>query len=561
MANLMTRGPRAPSSQEVRRVVIQNLHDWNTPRSLSLYLLMEHGTPEDYSSLMDYSPAMFTSARCYAEFSLPMDLISKIRIAGVIKRVSDPEAKARSRFIEAEAICRETNRRLRYGHDPEGRLGELVRRVRKNVSTILGPVTPELLDSLVEGGGWGNGCTSTVKRSTTEGWLTFHQKLTGTQQSTTAFSPVARKLQCEILGMGPIAKVPRDYNKVSFVPKNWKTHRAIAVEPSLNAFVQRGVGRALSRRLRRHGCDLSNGWARNQRLALEGSRTGLLSTIDLSMASDTLAFKTVKYLIEDSSWVSLLELLRTPNYEWDDKIVPYQKWSSMGNGYTFELESLIFLCCVKATVEPGDDYAVYGDDLVLPTRCVEDLADLLSYLGFIFNPDKSFSTGSFRESCGEDYFDGIGVRGFYLKDSNPELWYTWHNWLLFESVLPKCTGTMRLLQRLAGTVTFAPCPIPGAFCTFPLPNKGMQMVRGRKYGRIGWWFNRVVFEPNDRPLSVHTDIGAVSAHCRLAHGGESIERPPIRETRSESGKWKQRRTFVDDRVILDHPWRRTAVRP
>lgn len=541
-------GVSAPSLQQVRMIVMQNLLDWNTPRSLSLYLLMREGAPEDWSSLRETDPLWFRSAVEYAEFAYPDSLLAKIE-PGVVNRTADPTGKAKERFFLAEELCRKTNLRLSYSKDPTGRLGDLIARVRKDLSWIMGRVTPQLLDSFVERGGWGNGCTSSVKRSNTEGWLTLHQKLIGTQSSTTALLRVAGKLQSEITGMGALNKVPQDFNVVSFVPKNWKTHRAIAVEPSLNAYLQRGVGVYLASRLRKAGCDLAHGWRHNQRLALRGSLTGDFATIDLSMASDTLSFKTVRYLIQDESWVSLLALLRTPYFKLGDKIAPYSKWSSMGNGYTFELESLIFLCCVRATVEPWEDYAVFGDDLVVPSHAVGDLATLLNFLGFIFNPEKSFTSGSFRESCGADFFDGVAVRGLFPQERNPESWYTWYNWLSSESLLPKCRTTMSLIRRLCGLTTYAPCNISGAFKSFPLPNRKMEMVRGRFQGRIGWWFNRVVFQPHDRLLSEHSDIGAVAAYCRLAHGGESIVRETVRESKQKSGRWKLKRSFIDDEMI------------
>jgi hypothetical protein len=40
----------------------------------------------------------------------------------------------------------------------------------------------------------------------------------------------------------------------------------------------------------------------------------------------------------------------------------------------------------------------------------------LRFLGFTPNPDKSYHTGLFRESCGSDCYDGIDITPFYLRE-------------------------------------------------------------------------------------------------------------------------------------------------
>lgn len=60
------------------------------------------------------------------------------------------------------------------------------------------------------------------------------------------------------------------HNNIAFVPKTAKTHRAIAVEPTLNTFVQRGIDLELRNRLKRVGLDLTD-QTTNQELAMLGS--------------------------------------------------------------------------------------------------------------------------------------------------------------------------------------------------------------------------------------------------------------------------------------------------
>jgi hypothetical protein len=92
----------------------------------------------------------------------------------------------------------------------------------------------------------------------------------------------------------------------------------------------------------------------------------------------------------------------------------------MGNGFTFELETLIFFAlshsvCKRIVDEPF--ISVYGDDIIIPTGCSEAVIAFLRLCGFSINKEKSFTTGLFRESCGGDFFDGVPVRGHYVKTS------------------------------------------------------------------------------------------------------------------------------------------------
>jgi hypothetical protein len=121
----------------------------------------------------------------------------------------------------------------------------------------------------------------------------------------------------------------------------------------------------------------------------------------------------------------------------------YEKFSSMGNGYTFELETLIFwgLCmgvCRELELEPSQ-VLVYGDDIVVPVAAYELLSEVLTFCGFTLNSKKSFGSGPFRESCGKDYFLGADVRPFFLKEIPYEI----------ETLFRLCNGLRVLSARRA----------------------------------------------------------------------------------------------------------------
>jgi hypothetical protein len=90
----------------------------------------------------------------------------------------------------------------------------------------------------------------------------------------------------------------------------------------------------------------------------------------------------------------------------------------MGNGFTFELESLLFYAIAKATAYftgTSGTISVYGDDIIIPSQMYHDLTFVLKILGFSVNPDKSFSEGPFRESCGGHFYNGTRVTPFYIR--------------------------------------------------------------------------------------------------------------------------------------------------
>jgi hypothetical protein len=107
--------------------------------------------------------------------------------------------------------------------------------------------------------------------------------------------------------------------------------------------------------------------------------------------------------------------------------VKLEKFSSMGNGFTFELETLLFLTimCGLSDLEglsfsAGKQIFAYGDDLILPTSLGNDVIACLSFFGFSANSRKTFLSGPFRESCGGDFFDGQPVRAHYLQEDPNE---------------------------------------------------------------------------------------------------------------------------------------------
>jgi len=232
-----------------------------------------------------------------------------------------------------------------------------------------------------------------------------------------------RSQECEV--------VVTDCNRISFVPKDNTISRTICTEPSLNMMYQLGLATVLERRLRTWGIDLSNQPLVNRGMALKGSLDGSFATIDLSSASDSMSLKMLSNVLP-KQWYELLLLLRASATECPDgSVIPLHMVSTMGNGFTFPLQTILFSAVVRSVykvmgIKPvdgllGRTWSVFGDDIVVRPQAYATVIKVLNILGFYVNEKKSFNEGFFKESCGLDAWKGVDVRGVYLKDVNPQV--------------------------------------------------------------------------------------------------------------------------------------------
>jgi hypothetical protein len=217
----------------------------------------------------------------------------------------------------------------------------------------------------------------------------------------------------------------RDYAEFATVPKTALTDRPIGKEPLLNLYLQKGIGAYFKKRMKKFGIDLREGQDVNRGLVADAWKLGL-ATIDLKAASDSIATQILMRIANVTQngrdWLHLLNLARTEcmmlKAPSSGKRILHElkKFSSMGNGFTFELESILFYCIVRVIV-PRKKYqycAVYGDDIICPEEHAHAVIDLLVLYGFQVNQQKTFTSGCFKESCGHDYFYNENCRPVFL---------------------------------------------------------------------------------------------------------------------------------------------------
>ncbi len=391
---------------------------------------------QDVSGLFQVASSLdvteYTSADLLLQDRQTVELFSKFNFPD---SPFNKRERALLRFHEAEERCRETNFRVGRSLELTGSRNAVIHRAIRIIERILGGFR---LNAMLKACRFGPGASLCVKGPFTTEYFKLSQK--EPTVSTDAF-PYAEALLAYdrkwcgfLMGINPLDIVgdfscfPKhegpelrisDHNKAAFVPKNAKTERSIAIEPYFNVYFQLGLGGLIRSRLYDAAGVNLDSQLRNQALALKGSITGKLATIDFSMASDTIARETVRLLIPPE-WFIHLDRLRSKNYLMDGAIRPWEKFSSMGNGFTFELETLIFYAIAVASCDElgvsSEDVTVFGDDVVLPTEVCAVYQDVCGYLGFKVNDEKSFTSGPFRESCGEDYLGGVRVRPVFCKE-------------------------------------------------------------------------------------------------------------------------------------------------
>jgi hypothetical protein len=136
------------------------------------------------------------------------------------------------------------------------------------------------------------------------------------------------------------------------------------------------------------------------------------------MASDTISSKLIEEVLP-RDWYFLLNTFRSKFAAVDKEFIKLEKFSSMGNGFTFELESLIFFVFAQVACDECDvesHVSVFGDDVIIPVSTYDTYCSIVDSVGFTVNKDKSYFCSYYRESCGAHYWGGSCIKPIFLKE-------------------------------------------------------------------------------------------------------------------------------------------------
>lgn len=407
-------------TEEITPLAIEKfLCSLNCPRALTVWLLFKNSEHRQLAEL-ECDPSVYEGPHQFRDAYAATKFLSKFK---GLTLDYDLDEVAMLKFEKFELQCKRQNEVFKdLSSHPKFR-GEIVwlhNAIIRKIESILGDFDVHEFFSSPD---WGPGATTKLKASVANASNKFRLE-----------NGITRDLY-DLIPLGTLAEVYPAWayhlsrsgfqfekgNRVVTVAKDSRANRVIAIEPGLNLWFQKSIGTMIERRLRRCGIDLRY-QDRNQKLAERSSVTDLNATIDFSSASDSISIGTVEALLPPR-WFSILDAARSHfGTRSDGSVVKWNKFSSMGNGFTFPLESLIFyaiaFCCARYS-QPlafGEAVSVYGDDVIIPSRCFDLFREVSEFYGFSFNAQKSFRASPFRESCGSHFFNGVDVKPIYLKD-------------------------------------------------------------------------------------------------------------------------------------------------
>lgn len=393
----------------------------------------------DWAALVDIADRLAST-----EFRTPAEHRLYGQVAAVIRKYPfpdgllpyDPEGKALESFLAAEHLCRRVNQRFSAYRKVRCPISRELAVARSYISHVLGELNlSEVWESCNFGAGASLGihgnATNAARKLLSKRWTVtpgaYYYARAALKKDLCVFELLTKRENTPFFSLDPDffneeygrRACVVDNNKIAFVPKTVKVHRTIAVEPLLNGYLQKGVDVVLRKRLLRVGIDLRD-QEQNKIWARKGSKDHLLpeayATIDLSSASDSISIELCRELLPPD-WFDFLNSIRSGCYELNGKVLPYHKFTTMGNGFCFPLETLIFasLCVASSAMcHRAPEFLVYGDDIIVRKPIFSTLVHLLGRCGFKVNPKKTFSSGPFRESCGADWFEGEDVRPIIL---------------------------------------------------------------------------------------------------------------------------------------------------
>lgn len=483
-------------SVDINRMARLYFEAIDTPVSLGCWLRLKY----DVKSYLELSidPLEYNSPESFSNDYLAVKFLSKFDGFDVY----DKDEAAREAFRKAEVQCAAANMRLDSG-SPTGVVAAVFHRAYEKLSRVLPKFDQESLQEIVDSGRFGPGVTSSCKGDFTG----IFNKFSSENHITPTFNAFLHEMAFHV-------EIPHHFssrsevpgNRVTTVPKNSKTNRTIAVEPHVNAYFQRGVGTYLKGRLKNgFGIDLST-QSNNQKAALAASLDGSYVTVDLAAASDTISIEIVRRLLPDH-WIVLLESLRSEKYEVNGTWFRYHKHSSMGNGYTFELESIIFASLVYGVLSYlgiKKRFYVYGDDIIVPVEAYPLLLEVLEYSGFSVNVSKTHVSGYFRESCGLDAFHGTVVTPFYFKKNDDVVQViTFANWLMARKDFSRFQQLWRYLYFSVPKAWANKGPVDGIGVHFHVDPYTVpeSLIKIQRHGMWCYRYASVIFKPTKRGVA------------------------------------------------------------
>lgn len=413
----MTQSRKTGLRSVLPNLYLDLLEALGTSRALALAIAARHNAIFENLDLFDVDPIGYRDAHSYWADAQSVAIFKKNLYLKGYKTSDELHSESIERFFDLEEINRENT--LRISSLKSFKDVSLIERVRRIITDTLGFRPPSDRYRPM----FGPGATFTLPACQS----TIADKLCNSIDATP--HALIYLQECILASPrlfpyfeNPISVVPG--NRYSSVEKDFRKRRPISVEPLFNMLLQKNIGDFIRHRLRRVGIDIPT--QQNFHKFLLKNFHDVVATIDQSDASDRICTGLVRLLLPHD-WFTYLDRIRSRKTlisfkDGTEQIVELEKFASQGNGFIFELETLIFYAIAQATIdmETNDKLNIivsaYGDDVIVPEAFFSAVCSSYETFGFKVNEEKSFGSGPFKESCGVDVFNGIEVRPFYLKE-------------------------------------------------------------------------------------------------------------------------------------------------
>lgn len=308
------------------------------------------------------------------------------------------------------------------------------------------------------------------------------------------------------------------------VNKTYKSKRMIVPNTSVGGLYTNGLGAVIVNRLAGAGYDVKVLPDVHKRLARQASKDGLSATIDQTMASDNILVQAIE-LVFPMRWAKALLFGRIDLLAVDDEIITTPTLSTMGIGYTFPVQMVLFLGLTHAVLDFWEEIrgsvqnpriSCFGDDLICPVEILPTLRHVFESLGLLINEEKSFWKGPFRESCGGDYYRGFDVRPAFIPEGGElgakgyESWlYRTHNALKRRWEEYDIDSTLQIIYDELLTLRRKPFVVPSSYgddagLKLPLDTAAKLGLREPRRDLHGTYtFDRLVKETSSAKVNHH----------------------------------------------------------
>jgi len=229
-------------------------------------------------------------------------------------------------------------------------------------------------------------------------------------------------------------------SRLAIVPKDFRGHRLICIEPKELQFAQQGLMRVIYKITHSHWLTRRSINFNNQEHSQRLARNLSFATIDLKDASDCISLEIARLLLP-RRFFKLITKYRSSHVEINGEIHRLRCLATMGSGLCFPLETLIFWAISLGAMLAHDGIAagaagfltwasryrlrVFGDDIIVPASQAGHVIEALENFGLVVNQGKTCIDTLSREACGAWYYNQDDVRILRFKTSRtirPESW-------------------------------------------------------------------------------------------------------------------------------------------